>query len=73
MPKTSAAAPASEKLALIDGVSLKVIKAGTISGAGECAICSNPVEFKNYPEGKKPVCINCMKDIADEMKGASTT
>ncbi len=61
-------AGASVKIPFSDTVALKVIKAGTISGADECGICGKSVNVENYPEGKKPVCKSCMKEIYEAVK-----
>ena len=56
------------KIPFSDGLALKVIKAGTVTGADECGICGKPVNVENYPEGKKPVCKTCMKEIYEAVK-----
>jgi hypothetical protein len=63
-------AGASIKIPFSDSVALKVIKAGTIHGVDECGICGKSVNVENYPEGKKPICKNCMQEIYDAVKEA---
>jgi formylmethanofuran dehydrogenase subunit E len=60
----------STKIPFSDSVALKVIKAGTITGADVCGICGKSVNVENYPEDKKPVCKKCMQEIYDTVKEA---
>ena len=61
-------AGASVRIPFSDSIALKVIKAGTVTGADECGICGKSVNVENYPEGKKPVCKKCMKEIYEAVK-----
>jgi len=68
MVKQEQGANVSTRIPFSDSVALKVIKAGTVSGADECGICGKSVNVENYPEDKKPVCKKCMKEIYEAVK-----
>jgi formylmethanofuran dehydrogenase subunit E len=59
---------ASVKIPFSDSIALKVIKAGTITGTDQCGKCGKSVNVENYPEGEKPICKACMKQIYEAVK-----
>jgi len=66
MPKAEQGA--NVKIPISDSVSLKVMKAGTVTGADVCGICGKSVNVENYPEDKKAICKTCMKEIYEAVK-----
>jgi len=70
MVKQAAEQGANIKIPISDSVALKIIKAGTITGADTCGKCGKSVNVENYPEGEKPICKTCMQQIYEAVKEA---
>jgi len=68
MPKAEQGA--NVKIPVSDSVSLKVMKAGTVSGVMECGKCHKSVNVENYQEGQSPICKTCMQEIYEAVKEA---